>query len=93
MRIGIGSDHAGFAYKEKVKMFLAELGHTVVDFGTTSDAAVDYPPTFVRWRSLSLPETSSGASYWVALGMVKRLWRTASPVCAAPSAGMSSLPD
>lgn len=47
MKISIGSDHAGFAYKEKIKSFLEGLGHEVLDCGTYSEAAVDYP-LFVR---------------------------------------------
>lgn len=47
MRVAIGSDHAGFAYKEKIKILLAELGHTVQDFGTSSTQPVDYP-LFIR---------------------------------------------
>ncbi len=47
MKIGIGSDHAGFEYKEKIREFLAAAGHDVVDFGTTSNAPVDYP-LFIR---------------------------------------------
>jgi ribose 5-phosphate isomerase B len=43
MKIAIGSDHAGFNYKEKIKQFLLKLGHDVKDFGTNSDAPVDYP--------------------------------------------------
>ena len=43
MKIAIASDHAGFAYKESIKKLLAGLGHEVRDFGTTSDAPVDYP--------------------------------------------------
>ncbi|HDR14070.1 MAG TPA: ribose 5-phosphate isomerase B [Desulfobacteraceae bacterium] len=43
MKIAIGSDHAGFKYKEKIKWFLAERGHTVDDFGTDSEEPVDYP--------------------------------------------------
>jgi ribose 5-phosphate isomerase B len=43
MKIGIGSDHAGFEYKERIKSFLRELGHEVRDFGTNSTEAVDYP--------------------------------------------------
>ena len=43
MKIAIGSDHAGFQYKEKIRAFLEELGHSVTDFGTHSDQAVDYP--------------------------------------------------
>lgn len=47
MKIGIGSDHAGFAYKEKIKQYLASLGHEVRDFGTDSEEPVDYP-FFIR---------------------------------------------
>ncbi len=43
MKISIGSDHAGFAYKEKVKALLLSLGHEVVDFGTNSEEPVPYP--------------------------------------------------
>jgi ribose 5-phosphate isomerase B len=43
MRISLGTDHAGFALKEKVKALLASLGHEIVDFGTHSDASCDYP--------------------------------------------------
>jgi ribose 5-phosphate isomerase B len=44
VRIAIGADHAGFLLKEHLKATLASLGHTVTDHGTTSEAAVDYPP-------------------------------------------------
>jgi ribose 5-phosphate isomerase B len=44
MKIAIGADHAGFRYKEILKTALATRGHQVVDFGTHSDAATDYPP-------------------------------------------------
>ncbi len=47
MKIGIGSDHAGFELKEKLRAFLASLGHEVRDFGTFSTAPVDYP-LFIR---------------------------------------------
>lgn len=47
MKIALGTDHAGFRHKEKVKELLQSLGHEVVDFGTFSEAAVDYP-VFVR---------------------------------------------
>jgi len=43
MRIGIGSDHAGFRYKERIEAWLAERGHQVVDFGTDTTDPVDYP--------------------------------------------------
>src|SRR5437773_1461040 len=47
MKIAIGSDHAGFQYKEKIRDFLKSLGHTVTDFGTHSEQPVDYP-LFIR---------------------------------------------
>ena len=47
MKIAIASDHAGFAYKEIIKRVLIHIGHEVRDFGTTSDAPVDYPQ-FIR---------------------------------------------
>ena len=43
MKIAIGADHAGYRYKEILKQALAARGHEVVDFGTDSEAPVDYP--------------------------------------------------
>ena len=43
MKIGIGSDHAGYRYKEEIRKFLAAAGHEVRDFGTDSEESVDYP--------------------------------------------------
>jgi ribose 5-phosphate isomerase B len=47
MKIGIGSDHAGFEYKERIRGLLQDLGHAVTDFGTHSAQRVDYP-LFIR---------------------------------------------
>jgi ribose 5-phosphate isomerase B len=47
MKIGIGSDHAGYRYKEEIKKLLKKLGHEVQDFGTNSEMTVDYP-AFIR---------------------------------------------
>ena len=47
MKIAIGSDHAGFAYKFKIQELLVSLNHDVSDFGTDSDSPVDYP-LFIR---------------------------------------------
>jgi ribose 5-phosphate isomerase B len=47
MKIALGSDHAGFEYKEKIREFLKSLGHAVQDFGTHSNEPVDYP-LFIR---------------------------------------------
>ena len=43
MRVGIGSDHAGYGYKAALIEMLKELGHEARDFGTDSEEAVDYP--------------------------------------------------
>jgi ribose 5-phosphate isomerase B len=47
MKIALGTDHAGYEYKERIKKLLISLGHTVQDFGTSSTEAVDYP-LFIR---------------------------------------------
>ena len=47
MKLALGSDHAGFSYKEAIKTMLLAEGHSVRDFGTNSDAPVDYPD-FIR---------------------------------------------
>jgi|SRR5690348_16628359 RpiB/LacA/LacB family sugar-phosphate isomerase len=43
MKIALGSDHAGYSEKEKLKPLLQELGVDVSDLGTTSEQSVDYP--------------------------------------------------
>ncbi|MEY4484914.1 MAG: ribose 5-phosphate isomerase [Verrucomicrobiota bacterium] len=47
MKIAIGSDHAGFLYKEKIIAHLRSAGHEITDFGTNSEESVDYPQ-FIR---------------------------------------------
>ena len=42
-KIAIASDHAGFQLKEKIKLNLEENGYGVLDLGTNSEEAVDYP--------------------------------------------------
>ena len=41
--IALASDHAGFAYKERVKTTLAEMGLPFTDFGAHSNESSDYP--------------------------------------------------
>jgi ribose 5-phosphate isomerase B len=53
MKISLGSDHAGFEYKEEIKKFLNAAGHEVVDFGTHSGETVDYP-LFIRPAALAV---------------------------------------
>lgn len=43
MKVAIGSDHAGFEEKEKLKKTLEEIGVEYEDLGTNSVDSVDYP--------------------------------------------------
>ena len=43
MKVAIGSDHAGFEVKERLKAFLESEGFEVLDLGTGSPASCDYP--------------------------------------------------
>ncbi len=43
MKIALGADHAGFELKEKIKEFLQDAGHEVLDLGCHSTDSVDYP--------------------------------------------------
>ena len=49
--IVIGSDHAGYALKEKVKSFVSERGVEVEDMGTFSEESVDYPDFGIKVAS------------------------------------------
>ena len=51
----LGTDHAGFLYKEAIKSFLLAEGHEVKDFGTFSEESVDYP-TFVKPAARAVSE-------------------------------------
>ncbi len=42
-RIVIGSDHAGFELKEKLKLYLGNKGIEIFDVGTQSNDSCDYP--------------------------------------------------
>jgi ribose 5-phosphate isomerase B len=52
-RIALGSDHAGFAYKEAIERMLIAEGHAVHDFGTHSEEPCDYPD-FIRPVALAV---------------------------------------
>ncbi|MEZ4937740.1 MAG: ribose 5-phosphate isomerase B [Crocinitomicaceae bacterium] len=41
--VPIGSDHAGYELKERLKEFLKELGFEPKDYGTFSEDSCDYP--------------------------------------------------
>lgn len=43
MKISIGNDHAGPAYKKAIVAYLESKGHQVINYGTDSFDSVDYP--------------------------------------------------
>jgi ribose 5-phosphate isomerase B len=65
MKIAIGSDHAGFQYKERIKAYLIERGETVRDYGTDSAVPVDYPPIM---RRVALAVAESDCERGIVLG-------------------------
>ena len=65
MKIAIGSDHAGFQYKERIKAFLTERGETVKDCGTDSEESTDYPPIM---RQVALAVASGDCDRGIVLG-------------------------
>jgi ribose 5-phosphate isomerase B len=47
MRVGIASDHGGFALKEQIAELLRGAGHEVVDFGALQSSSEDDYPDYV----------------------------------------------
>ncbi len=43
IKIAIGSDHAGFELKEKIRQKLEEFGYESNDMGTYDKSSIDYP--------------------------------------------------
>lgn len=43
MKISIGNDHAGPDYKKAIVQYLESKGHEVTNYGTDTEASVDYP--------------------------------------------------
>ena len=52
MKLSVGSDHGGFAYKEAVKEHLISQGHEVIDCGCYGTESVDYPEFGIRAAEL-----------------------------------------
>lgn len=62
--IAIGSDHAGFAYKQATINYLKEKGLEVIDFGTFDNNSVDYPDyAHPVCRSVENKESAFGILY------------------------------
>jgi ribose 5-phosphate isomerase B len=70
--VALGADHGGFALKEILKPFGAELGYGVVDCGTHSTEPVDYPDlayavarlvsTGAAWRGIVIDGAGIGSA-------------------------------
>lgn len=59
--VAIGSDHGGFQLKEQLKPFLESLGYKVVDLGTYSEDACDYPEfAYAVARIVSIGDAAKG---------------------------------
>lgn len=43
MKIALGADHAGYLLKDRIRQYVTERGHQVMDEGTNSSDSVDYP--------------------------------------------------
>ena len=56
--IALGADHAGWPLKERVKSWLSDLGHQILDFGTHTADSVDYPD----YASLVADAVSAGTA-------------------------------
>jgi ribose 5-phosphate isomerase B len=55
MKISLGSDHAGYKYKEIIKKYLTEKGIEVIDHGAFSNESCDYPD-FIRPAAIDVAE-------------------------------------
>lgn len=61
MKIALGSDHRGYAAKERIASLLGQLGHEVIDFGTDGPGSVDYPDfAFAVANAVSQQEAERG---------------------------------
>lgn len=48
MRVALANDHAGYPLKATVVHLLGDLGHEVIERGTTDDSPVDFPDVTAR---------------------------------------------
>jgi len=58
MKISLGSDHAGFHYKQAIAEMLRSQGHEVIDCGTHSADSTDYP----LWCIPAAEKVAAGAA-------------------------------
>lgn len=61
MKIALACDHGAYSHKEAIKVHLIKLGHEVEDFGTHSEASMDYPDTvYPAAKSVALQKNDAG---------------------------------
>ncbi len=66
MKIFIGADHAGFEVKEKLKVYLTQFGHEIIDKGAFSLDTNDDYPDFITPVSKAVVEDKN--SFGIILG-------------------------
>ena len=92
MKIAVGSDHAGFELKQEVASRLRKAGYEVVDVGTDSTAAVDYPD-YAEAVALAVTEGRAERGVLVCGSGVGASWPpTRCPASGPPSATTSTRP-
>lgn len=62
MKIAIGSDHAGYNYKQEIIKYLEGKGHKMIDVGTNSLESCDYP---IFGRAVGEKVASKEADYGI----------------------------
>ena len=83
MRVGIATDHGGFALKEDLIARLRAAGHGVVDFGAdTLTPDDDYPDFVTHSAALSRRDTLNAASRSAAAVSGHQCVPTRFPACA-----------
>ena len=89
MRVALAADHAGVALKRDVKHLLTDLHAEVEDFGTDSDASVDYPDYAERVARAVAAILICGTGIGMAMAASKVAGIRAAPVTDVETARLS----
>jgi ribose 5-phosphate isomerase B len=64
MKIALGADHRGYHAKANIKAILQDLKQDIVDYGTDSTKAIDYPdPAFAAAKAVQKGECDLGVLF------------------------------